>query len=117
MKKTCYKVLLATIFAVIAACALTRPPNAFNDDNLRFMYITCWPDECRLTVVVEFKDNTPTFHEERTTREREAIAYSVDRRKMKTITIKAEKYGWIAQTKTYEGQVPFDVFIKLEERM
>ena len=118
MDKKYYFWLAGALFlAIITACLAVKTPNSPNDDNLRYMYITCWPDECRLTVIVEFKDNTPVFHEERTTREFEAIAYSVNKLKVKTITIKAEKYGWVTQVKKWEGEVPYDVFIKLEERL
>jgi len=104
------------IIALICGCYATKQPNHPGDENMRYMYITCWPDETRLTVRIEFKDNTPIFHDERITREHEPIVYSVDRRKAKIITIKAEKYGWISQTRKWEGEIPFDVFLKLQMR-
>ncbi|GEM_PF-2706039 len=115
MNRLRFSVLILAVS--FCACTFTKQPNDPNDDNLRYMYITCWPDESRLTVIIEFKDNTQTFHDERIARKHEPIVYSVDRRKVKTITIKVEKYGWMTKTKKWEGEVPYDLFIKLDQKL
>ncbi len=111
-------VITLMIAALIAgACFAAKEPHAPEDPNLRYMYITCYPDECHLSVTVKFKDDTPTFHDERITRELEPILYSVDRENFESIKVKVTKHGWIPQTKVWEDEVPNDVFIKLEERL
>jgi hypothetical protein len=108
------KVLFVAVLFFLAGCpGLQKTPHAPNDENIRYMYITVYPDECTLTLTVEFKDATPTFRDERITHEHEPINYSVDRRKVKRIHIIAKKSGWVTQEKEYLGEVPYDVFVKL----
>jgi len=110
------QIVALLMIAFIIGCQYSRPPGDQYDENIRYMYFTCWPDNCRLALTIVFKDDTPMFHDERVTKEHEPIVYSVDARKVKTVTLKISKYGWIPQTMKWEGQVPHDVFIKLEER-
>lgn len=111
--RTKFSVLLATAF--LAGClGMTKTPHAPNDVNLRYMYVTVYPDESTLTVTVEFSDNTPTFRDSRVTRLHEPVSYSIDQRKVKRIQIVVTKSGWVKQEREYIGQVPYDIFVKLD---
>lgn len=107
---------LAIILAVLvfAGCmGVRKQPHAPGDENLRYMYITVYPDEATLIVTVEFKDATPTFRDQRITRIHEPVNYSIDQRKVKRIQVIVQKQGWVSQTREWTNEVPFDVFIKL----
>lgn len=104
--------LIVLVFTT-GCLGIAKTPHAPNDVNLRYMYITVYPDETTLTVTVEFNDNTPAFRDSRLTHEHEPISYSVDQRKVKRIKMVAAKPGWIKQEREYTDEVPYDVFIKL----
>ena len=106
--------LIAFVLGFLLGCSFARHPFDPEDENIRYMYITVYPDECTLDVVVEFKDETRTFRDQRTTAIHEPISYAVDRRKVKRISVKVSKYGWKTKTREWIEEVPFDVFIKLE---
>jgi len=109
--------IVATILALTGCLAMQKRPSAPDDENLRYMYITVYPDEATIIITVEFKDNTPTFRDTRVTREHEPVAYSIDQRKVKKISLTVQKTGWDTQTRTWENEVPYDVFIKLDARL
>lgn len=116
--KRCVPAIMLIIAAGIAgACFAVREPHAPENPYLRYMYITCYPDECHLSITVKFRDDTPTFHDERTTRIHEPILYSIDETKFESIRVEVDKPGWITKTRIWKNNVPNDVFIKLEERL
>jgi len=117
MKRCILAIVLVITAGIAGACLAAKEPHAPGDPYLRYMYITCYPDECRLSITVRFRDDTPTFHDERTTRLYEPILYSIDERKFESIEVEVSKPGWIPRTKTWKTEVPNDVFIKLEERL
>lgn len=105
---------LIVFLAFLTAClGMKKEQHAPDDVNLRYMYITVYPDEATLTVTVEFKDGTPTFRDTKITKIHEPVLYSVDARKVKRIHVVVKKTGWVTQEKEWLGEVPFDVFIKL----
>jgi len=108
------KPLFAVVIALVAGClGVQKTTHAPNDANLRYMYVTVYPDEATLTVTVEFNDNTPTFRDSRVTHIHEPINFSIDQRKVKRVQISVTKSGWVKQEREWTGEVPFDVFIKL----
>ena len=108
-------ILIGLAAILMGGCLATQKrQHAPNDDNLRYMYITVYPDEATLTVTVEFKDGTPTFRDNKITQIHEPIPYSINRKKVKRIHVLVEKRGWISQEREWIEEVPFDVFIKLE---
>jgi len=108
--------LPVTIIAIIwvLGCGLSRQPFDPDNENVRYAHFTCWPDNCRFIIDIEFKGDTPNFHDERIAKIHETLTYSINRLKVKTVTVKVEKYGWQTYEKTWEGEVPYDIFIKLE---
>lgn len=109
-----FKLWFIVLLAFLGGClGMKKEQHAPNDVNLRYMYITVYPDEATLTVTVEFKDSTPTFRDTKITKIHEPVLYSVDARKVKRIHIVVKKTGWVTQEREWYGEVPFDVFIKL----
>lgn len=104
------------LFAIfVAGClASQKKPHAPLDENMRYLYITVYPDQAIMTITVEFKGDTPTFRDSRVTKIHEPVPYSINRKKVKRIHILVEKRGWIKQEREWFDEVPFDVFIKLE---
>ena len=100
---------------LVSGCYFTHNPFDPEDENIRYMYITVHPDRCTLDVVVEFKDETRTFRDQRVTSIHEPIPYSVDRRKVKRVSVKVSKFGWKTTTREWIEEVPIEVFIKLDE--
>ena len=106
---------LLILTLAVGCLATQKQRHAPNEQNMRYMYITVFPDESTMMITVEFKDSTSTFRDTRVTREHEPISYSVDRRKVKTIHVTVSKPGWIGQERVWNEDVPFDVFIKLSD--
>ena len=106
-------VLFLCAIGTVGCLGIQKRRHAPNDENLRYIYITVYPDECALMLTIEFKDSTPTFRDTHTTHIHEPISYSIDQTKVKRIHVTVKRRGWVTEEREWIDQVPFDVFIKL----